>query len=54
MRIMNVYDNHLVADQVLTGMGSNKRRRSLADSDWDSIIESKVVLLRKSNSHCPD
>lgn len=38
-RVVNVYDNHLPADQAWTLMGSNTRRRALTDADWDGIID---------------
>lgn len=44
-RIVNVYYNHLWPDQAWTEAGSCTRRKALADADWNSIIEGKVVLL---------
>lgn len=32
-RIVNVYDNYLLADQVCFRVGSNTRRRALANAD---------------------
>lgn len=48
---MNVYDNYLRTDQAWSEGGSNKRKRGLRDTDWDSIIEGRVVLLRDFNTH---
>lgn len=53
-RIINVYDNYLWADQSWNGIGRNTRRRVLTNVNWDSIIESRLVLLRDFNDNSPD
>lgn len=53
-RVGNVYDNYLPADQVWTGVGSNTRRRTLANTEWDCIIKSRVVILGDFNTHSPE
>lgn len=49
--MVNVYDNHLRANQAWPRNGSNTRRRTLTDANWDSIIEGKVVILWDFNPH---
>lgn len=47
--IVNGYDNYQRTDQMLGKVESNMRRRTLVDTDWDSIIEGRVVLLGDLN-----
>lgn len=46
-----MYNNHLWSDQALSGVESSTRRRVLAGTSLDSIIERKVVILREFNAH---
>lgn len=47
-----MYDNHLLAYKTCDKMGSNTRRRALADTDGERIIEDRVVLVGNFNADC--
>lgn len=51
MRIINVYNNDLRANQVWGRVESNTRCRPLADAEWDKILGGRAVLLGDFNVH---
>lgn len=53
-RTVNRYNNHLQEDHVWTRVGSNTRRIAMADTDWDSIIEDRVIILGDFMAHSPE
>lgn len=51
---MNIYDNYLQADQTQDKVRRNTRERELVDTDCESIIEGRMILLGDFNAHRPD
>lgn len=53
-QIVNVYDNHLCADQVGEEVESTSPRRACADAKWGSLMEGSVILLGDFKAHNPE
>lgn len=53
-RVVNMCNNHLLANQMWTGVWSNTRRKALDDADWDNIIRRRVITLGELNAHSPE
>lgn len=51
IKIVNVYDNHFQVHLVWIEVGRNTRRRALTDTDWNSIIEYREILLGDLNAN---
>lgn len=50
-RIINVHDNHLREDQLWERVRSSSRRRSLADTNWGTMMEVRIILSGDFNPH---
>lgn len=51
MQVVNVYDNHLQENHPWSEVDSKIRRTVLVDTNCDSLIKGKVVLLEDFNAH---
>lgn len=53
-QIINVYNNHLRADQVWNQPEGDSWRRALADTNWGSLLEGRAILLGDFNANSPE
>lgn len=51
--MLNSYDNNLRGDQVWCTVGSNTRRRALADAEWNRTLGGRTVLFGDFNAYKP-